>query len=208
MPTGNASTPAIPAWKRHLPNALTVGRLVLAAAFFVILSLEMIVTRPGWLIAAAVIFSVAAITDMLDGMLARRWGVVSRFGRIADPFADKVLVLGAFVMLASQFGDFGCAVRTGVAHVEPWMAVVILARELLVTSLRGMAEGAGVDFSALQAGKIKMIVQSAAVPAILLIYAQVIPLEWVWVEYIAWATTIITVLSAWPYIAKAARMPR
>ncbi|MBX3364087.1 MAG: CDP-diacylglycerol--glycerol-3-phosphate 3-phosphatidyltransferase [Phycisphaeraceae bacterium] len=190
-------------WKRTLPNALTIARLGLAAVFFVILSIDHVVDRPVWLVTAAVVFVVAATTDALDGYLARRWHVVSRFGRIADPFADKVLVLGAFVMLA---GSSFSGPHTHAPQVEAWMAVVILGRELLVTSLRAMAEGAGVDFSALSAGKIKMIVQSLAVPAILLVYA--FSEHHVWVSYIAWATTIITVLSAWPYIAKAARMPR
>src|SRR5215831_10681530 len=87
---------------RHVPNILTVSRLALAAAFFVVLSPwqyekspALRGSGPDWrLLFSAVLFVVAAITDALDGLLARRWGVVSVFGRVMDPFADKILVIG------------------------------------------------------------------------------------------------------------------
>src|SRR5262249_32747471 len=93
----------------HLPNLLTCARVVFACAFFVALSLWTYEDSPArygigvdWtLLAAMLVFVLAAVTDALDGYLARRWDAVSVFGRIMDPFADKLLVIGAFVFLAS-----------------------------------------------------------------------------------------------------------
>ena len=197
--------------KARIPNALTLSRLALAAAFFAVLSLPAPGLPPSWALwAAAALFIVAAVTDALDGHLARKWSVVSRFGRIVDPFADKVLVLGAFVMLAGPaFAAPSDAGRLMLSGVEPWMAIVILARELLVTSLRGLAEGQGIDFSALKAGKLKMIIQSCAVPLILVLLALSAgtPEQGVrWANTgIAWGVTLITAWSAVPYVQKAIR---
>ncbi len=195
--------------KRHLPNALTIARLALAAAFIAVLSVYRYPDANAWALwAGVVLFVVAAFTDALDGYLARRWNAVSVFGRVMDPFADKILVLGAFIVMAGpQFmeGKHGDQM-TGVL---PWMAVVILARELLVTSIRGVMEGMGIDFSASWTGKIKMIAQSAAVPAILVMLVlavngtiheqRVVSIN----TLIAYAVTLATVLSAIPYVTRA-----
>lgn len=186
-----------------------MARLVLAGAFIVVLSVYRYPeTHPWALWAGIVLFVVAAVTDAADGYLARKWNAVSVLGRVMDPFADKLLVLGAFVVMAGpQFteGKHGDQM-TGVV---PWMAVVILGRELLVTSIRGVMEGMGIDFSASWTGKIKMIAQSLAVPVILgLIVAaergglheqRVVSINML----IAWAVTLATVASAIPYVARA-----
>lgn len=204
MPVPDSAPPPTPL-QRNLPNALVWLRLVLAGVFVALLSIgddedggreEEQRGGPG----------VAALTDTLDGFLARRWRVISRFGRVMDPFADKVLVLGAFVVLAgpafarSQGIDLGYQA----SGVQPWMAVVILARELLVTSLRALVEGEGGDFSAEWSGKAKMIVQSLAVPVILLTLASG---RWspgepgrVVVVAAAWATVAVTLASGIPYL--------
>jgi len=204
--------PAEPtALRRSLPNALTIARIVLAGVFFALLALH----RPGeptdtTLLIAAGLFLVAALTDALDGHLARKWRVVSRFGRVMDPFADKVLVLGAFIMLAGP--GFAGAPRADapplqLTGVEPWMVVVILARELLVTSLRGLVEAEGGDFSASWSGKWKMILQSVAVPLILVLVA-ITPVgpgsvsRWV-IDTTVWLTVAVTALSAIPYLRRA-----
>ena len=99
------------------------------------------------------IYIIAALTDIADGYLARKFKVESTFGRIMDPFADKVLNIGAFIYLAgSRFVD-PQAVEAGtfftmISGVYPWMVVVILARELLVTGIRGEMEGRGIKFGA------------------------------------------------------------
>jgi len=175
----------------------------------------------GWLLFAAALFVVAAFTDTLDGFLARRWNAVTTFGRVMDPFADKVLVLGAFVYLAApgfQLADPAVAAgpalqpayqATGVA---PWMVVLILARELLVTSIRGLYESQGVDFSAMWSGKAKMVLQSLVVPVILVLVAlvPVDPGSWgFWViRALVWITLLVTVASGLQYVARAARGPK
>ncbi|GIW74003.1 MAG: hypothetical protein KatS3mg103_0525 [Phycisphaerales bacterium] len=162
------------------------------------------------LLAAAGLFVAAAITDALDGHLARKWKAVSIFGRIMDPLADKLLVLGAAIMLAGPaFALRSEAGQAMAAGFTGWMAVVILARELLVTSIRGAYEARGVDFSASAWGKAKMVVQSLAIPACLLaagLWAGQRP-AWVarGVELAAWATTIVTAASALPYVHRAWR---
>ena len=126
----------------------------MAVGFFVILEFYRF-PDTGVIVAniAVVLFILAAATDALDGYLARRWKVTSSFGRIMDPLCDKLLVLGAFVYLAGpRFAvpDFESTsapfpVATG---VETWMVVVILTRELFVTTVRAVAEGSGVAFGA------------------------------------------------------------
>ena len=214
--------------RRNLPNALTVLRLVLAAAFFVVLTPWTVGDRllreaephtfaaPNWtLLGAAVLFVLAAATDALDGYLARRWRVTSPFGRIMDPFADKVLVVGAFIILAGPTFHFGADFRGRgpqdfqVSGVEPWMVVVALARELLVTSIRGYAEARGIAFPADWSGKAKMILQAVAVPLILVTLgvmdARVGTPGRVLVLVTVWATVAVTVASGVPYVMRAAR---
>jgi phosphatidylglycerophosphate synthase len=222
----SAQSPRLPAdtIRRNLPNALTILRLFLAAGFFFLLtpwtagdrlfhdSRPNSLTTPNWtLLAAAGMFLLAAATDALDGFLARRWKVESVFGRIMDPFADKVLIVGAFIYMAGPAFHIGPKVRGGedfqVTGVEPWMVVVALARELLVTSIRAVLEGRGVAFPAEWAGKIKMILQATAVPAILVTLAVAdarhgAPGRLV-ILGLVWVTVVMTVLSGLPYILRA-----
>lgn len=216
------------ALRRNLPNTLTVLRLFLAAGFFVLLTPWTADDRllreaephtfstPNWtLLSAAALFVLAAATDALDGFLARRWRVTSPFGRIMDPFADKVLVVGAFIILAGPAFHFGADVRGRspddfqVSGVEPWMVVVALARELLVTSIRGYAESRGVAFPAGWSGKAKMILQAVAVPLILtslaLMDARVGTPGRILVLVTVWTTVGVTVISGVPYVMRAAR---
>jgi CDP-diacylglycerol--glycerol-3-phosphate 3-phosphatidyltransferase len=195
--------------RQHIPNLLTLLRLVLAAAFFVILEQFRAgeAGGTGVLSAAAVVFVVAAVTDAVDGHLARRWQVESTFGRIMDPLADKVLVLGAFVYLAGpRFFDPAVGQISG---VYPWMVVVILTRELLVTAIRGQIEALGVKFGAVRAGKLKMIFQTIVVPAVLLLAALADLTETSWAtitrDVLVWATVAATIASGVPYVTNAAR---
>lgn len=217
--------PSTTGWRIWFPNALTILRLVIAAAFFTLLAVweypprELLVTPRNpvtpYLIAAA-LFGLAALTDAIDGPLARRWRVVSKFGRVMDPFADKVLVVGGFVMLA------GPAFSTETPHAQlpglqslqvsavmPWMVVVILGRELLVTSLRAVLESDGIDFSATWSGKAKMIVQACVIPLILVVLGitEITPGTWGRGVIVAavWATVAVTVLSGIPYVTAAIR---
>ncbi|MEM1097217.1 MAG: CDP-alcohol phosphatidyltransferase family protein [Planctomycetota bacterium] len=208
--------------RKDIPNALTLARLVLAAAFFAVLNGYRFGDADGndpvLLIVATVLFILAAVTDALDGHLARKWKVESVFGRIIDPFADKILILGAVIYLASPRFLDPAAVEAGSIHtmvsgVYPWMVVVVLARELLVTSIRGVAERMGVDFSAKKLGKWKMILQSVVVPVVLVI-AAIDPtregLAWLgWLrDLLVYATVLVTVLSGLPYITGAMKVLR
>lgn len=209
--------------RKHLPNQLTMLRLVFAALFFATLNVYRYVPNitfnESWpLLLAAVLFILAAVTDALDGHLARKWHVESKFGRIMDPFCDKILILGAVIYLASPRFLDPLAVaaghyRTMVSGVYPWMVVLVVARELLVTGIRGEVERQGISFGANWFGKAKMILQSVVVPVVLFI-VLIDPnrpgLAWLgWVrDTLVYATVIVTVISGWPYVTGAARVLR
>lgn len=189
-------------WRAGVPNAITLARLVLTGVFIVMLAVATPSWDEGrpWALWACGLFIIAAITDAADGYLARKWNAISKFGRIMDPLADKLLILGAFVMLGGR--DLG-----GIAGVAPWMAVVILFRELLVTTARSVFESSGVDFSAAWSGKIKMILQSIAVPLILIDVA-ISDAPGPMAVWSAWAATIATAVSLVPYLTRIAGLIR
>lgn len=137
-----------------LPNQLTASRLVLAVVLFVLIELG------AWLWCLAV-FALAALTDWLDGYLARVQGLTSALGRAFDPLVDKVLMCGAFIFLLPVGDPQG--------WLKPWMVVVVVSRELLVTGLRGYFESVGVPFGADWLGKLKMVLQCAALAGIFLV---------------------------------------
>jgi CDP-diacylglycerol--glycerol-3-phosphate 3-phosphatidyltransferase len=132
----------------NVPNQITSARLVLAVVLFVFLGL-------GFFFTSFVLFLIAASTDWIDGYWARKYGQVTKLGRILDPFADKLIVCGTFIYLAAIPEQF--------SGIAPWVAVVIFGREILVTALRSFLEEQGGDFSASWPGKIKMVVQCAAI---------------------------------------------
>ena len=201
--------------RRNLPNMLTIMRLVIAAGFFLTISLSVHrgdlhePARQLWGNIAVALFIIAALTDALDGYLARRWEVVSDFGRIMDPFCDKVLVLGTFAYLASpRFAEID---QTG--HVSgmatgiwAWMVVVIIARELLVTAIRGVIESRGIAFGADWWGKSKMILQSITAPYCLFVAVNPAVLENDFFSglqvLLIWPTVIVTAVSAVPYVIR------
>jgi CDP-diacylglycerol--glycerol-3-phosphate 3-phosphatidyltransferase len=146
---------------RDLPNAITVTRFVVTALCIALLEVadpDAPATGP-WAGLAFAAFLVAALTDWVDGWLARKLDCVSRFGRIVDPLVDKVLILGALVV-ALRFEQ----VR---AVLPAWIVVVLVSREVVVTTLRGVAEGEGHEFPADRVGKWKMVVQSVLAAGLL-----------------------------------------
>ncbi|MDB5328769.1 MAG: pgsA, partial [Phycisphaerales bacterium] len=154
---------------RQVPNLITTSRLVLAVVFFACLSWYQYEGRGhSTLLSWAFLVGLVAIsTDFLDGYLARKWKVESRFGRVVDPFVDKILVLGSFIffggknfIIADEFLGGQIRVAHTITGITPAMTVIILGRELLVTSLRGLMESTGLSFGADRAGKIKMVLQS------------------------------------------------
>ena len=149
----------------NMPNFITATRLLLSVVLF-----SMIATG-GWWISAAAIFVLAASTDALDGYLARRYKQVTVLGRILDPFVDKVIVCGTFVFLLELQGESD-------SGVNAWMVIIIIGREMFVSSLRGILEKEGKDFSASLAGKLKMTLQCVAITASLLSLSE--SLHWPW----------------------------
>lgn len=192
--------------KINLPNQITIGRLFMAVVFFVCLAQFDIKTVPVriWLLdLSAALFFVAAWTDVLDGYLARKHNQVTSFGRIVDPFVDKILVIGAYTFLAGD--SFSTAGGEKVSYVSAWMVIVILGRELLVTSLRGVTEGSGVSFAANVYGKAKMALQSTTAVWLLLTIAHPEGLAFFsqFNKFLVYATVTVTFLSMIPYLVSA-----
>ncbi|MBT7352370.1 MAG: hypothetical protein HN811_07890 [Phycisphaerae bacterium] len=196
---------------RDIPNLLTLARGIMAIMFFVAISLYRYPDEGQvWLWVATTVFIVAAATDFLDGYLARRWNVVSAFGRVMDPFCDKLLVLGALVCLAGprflvpEWAEDG-RLLTMASGLAPWMVVVMFGRELFVTSIRGVAESSGLSFGAKWSGKAKMMFQSVAIPITMILIATAPPGEVAWsawtIQILMWATVAVTVWSGLPYLA-------
>jgi CDP-diacylglycerol--glycerol-3-phosphate 3-phosphatidyltransferase len=203
------------ALRRYVPNALTVLRVFLAGAFFMALNAYRYPhIQVMWANIANALFVAAAVTDALDGYLARKWKVESLFGRLMDPFCDKVLIIGAFMYLTgprfvmAEEKDGGEIIIRMASGVYPWMVVLILARELLVTGIRGIVESQGVSFASQWSGKAKMILQSISIPIVLALVANLPPRlnppENIWVlrvcEVVVYLTVAVTVWSGLPYI--------
>jgi CDP-diacylglycerol--glycerol-3-phosphate 3-phosphatidyltransferase len=171
----------------NIANQLTIARLILSIVMFALLSFEQYVI-------ALVVFLVAVSTDWLDGYFARKYGLVTVLGRILDPFVDKIIICGAFVYLAAVPGS----------RIVPWMAVVVVGRELLVTAIRGFLEQQGKDFSANMLGKVKMVLQCAAVALSLWLVGAAEAPAWLATATLltAWAAIVITIASGLVYIQR------
>jgi len=186
----------------NLPNQLTCLRLILAVVMFCLITWE-------WYLASFVLFVIAAGTDWLDGYFARKYGQVTTLGRILDPFADKVIVCGTFIFLAAV--PAMNAVKLG---LRPWMVVVLVGRELLVTALRSFLEDQGADFSAKMSGKLKMVFQCVAAGACLVYLDYPNPAtaapDWVrWTMIVSiWVAVLSTIYSGLIYLVVAGRLVR
>jgi len=183
----------------NVPNKISAARLVLSFVFFALLPMKLY-----W--AAFVVFLIAAGTDWVDGWYARKFNMVTKLGRVLDPFCDKILICGAYILLAVEMD----AIFPWYARIAGWMAVVVVGRELLVTVLRSMIEGAGGDFSAKMAGKLKMWFQCIAVGACIVglaIFASGKPVpNWlnILIAVSVWGSVISTLHSGWLYVLGAA----
>ena len=213
---------------RQVPNALTASRLVLAVGFFIMLSFYQYKGRGDspdhWLLHWAFLtYAVALFTDFLDGYLARKWKIESGFGRIVDPFVDKILVLGSFIFFAGKnfiipvtdevrLNQHVVKTITGVA---PGIVVILLARELLITVIRSSSEGSGKSFGAALSGKLKMGFQSGTILVILLyvnyydwIQSHAEPAARWFRDFCIWGTVAITIISGLLYLQRAAALFR
>ncbi len=167
-----------PVFPLNVPNLLTVARILAVPVIVVALLDE---TPNGDALAAAV-FALAALTDGLDGYIARSRDAVTTFGKLMDPLADKLLIVAALISLVS------------LGRLAAWVAMVIIAREIAVTGLRAVAAEQGMVISASWLGKLKTILQVAAVFA--LIMADPAPLG---VDLLVYAAVAMTVISGADY---------
>lgn len=177
----------------NVPNALSSVRLVLAIIVCGLIEWNV-------MIPALVCFVIAASTDWIDGWWARKYNQVTKLGRILDPFVDKIIICGTMIAL--------CAFKD--SPIAPWMATVVVGRELLVTSLRGLIEGQGGDFSAKQLGKWKMVLQCAALVSVMLELAQTVVPVWLhWTSVVLiWIAIVLTIVSGLEYVMLATKNTR
>jgi len=184
----------------NLPNILTLTRI---AAIPLMAALLMSPSQPAGFWAAAV-FSMASVTDWLDGYLARRMGIVTIFGKFLDPIADKLIVMAALIMILPY------------GRIPAWMVLVILGREIIITGLRGIASSEGIVIQASDLGKYKTIFQIVAIIGLLLHYDY----NWMFgIEhpllhvnmhnvgmFFLWIATLLTVWSGVDYLARFIRI--
>ena len=163
----------------NLPNALTLARILLVPVLVVALTVE----SPGGSTIAATVFVIAAVTDGLDGYIARSRHAVTTFGKIMDPVADKLLIAAALISLVS------------LERLAAWVAMVIIAREFAVSGLRIAAGQHGVVIPASPLGRLKTIVQVVAVLALI---AASEP-DAAWVQALVYAMVAVTVVSGADY---------
>jgi CDP-diacylglycerol--glycerol-3-phosphate 3-phosphatidyltransferase len=189
---------------RLIPNILTLGRLVLTIIFLIMVLMS---TRyyadgevpfPGFLDIAFILFVIAGLTDIVDGIAARRFKVTSKFGRMVDPLADKVLVCGTFICFAVIGEPQLFGLGPGALAVVHWsVAGILIAREVYVTVLRHIAEARGINFAATMSGKIKMFLQTFAIGTVIIKMAHVRTATWgYWFTAVTFAAMlVVTVIS-------------
>ena len=184
---------------RLIPNILTLGRLVLTIVFLIMILLTPYVAKKTLFIDTAfIIFVIAGVTDFVDGIAARKFNVTSKFGRMIDPLADKILVCGAFICFAiigePRLFNFGPKM---LAVIQWSVAGILILREAYVTILRHIAEARGINFAATISGKVKMCIQSFAIGTVVIKMAHVQTATWgYWFTTITFAVMIIvTVVS-------------
>jgi CDP-diacylglycerol---glycerol-3-phosphate 3-phosphatidyltransferase len=182
----------------NVPNKITISRIFLIPIFMIFLLApfnlgEIVfdeVEIPIHHMIAIIIFIIASCTDWVDGYYARKYNLVTNFGKFLDPLADKLLVTAAFVSL----------VELGLAPA--WMIIIIISREFAVTGLRLIAASDGAVLAAGQLGKIKTWIQIIAIITLML---QNVPFNYIGIpfaEISLWAALIITVISGWDYFMK------
>lgn len=167
----------------NIANRITITRILMIPLFVVVLLHGGSKWSPLW---AALVFVAASSTDSIDGMIARKYNMITTFGKFVDPLADKLLVTSAII----------CLVYLGAC--SPYVGIIITARELVVTAFRAVAMGQGVVLAADKWGKVKMVVQDIAVSVVLA--------GMVWPElekpgfWLMWAAAAITIYSGYNYL--------
>ena len=169
----------------NLPNKLTILRVILIPFFLVALMVSCI---PGGKWIALVIFCVAAITDTLDGQIARKYNLITNFGKFMDPLADKLLVCSAMIALIE------------LDRIPAWVVIIIIAREFIISGFRLIAADKGIVIAAGWWGKIKTVVQMFMI--IILICDFGGDTVWVVEQIFIYAALALTIISLIDYLAK------
>jgi CDP-diacylglycerol---glycerol-3-phosphate 3-phosphatidyltransferase len=185
---------------KQLPNILTFSRLILTLVFLVMILYapryysEGNIAFPGFLDYAFIIFIISGITDILDGMAARKLHVESKFGRMLDPLVDKVLVCGAFLCFAIIGQPKLFNLDNTTLSIIHWLVLAVLvSREAYVTILRHIAEAKGINFAATKSGKFKMFAQSFAIGTVVIKMAHVQTAAWGnWVAFLVFLIMIVS----------------
>ena len=167
----------------NLPNKLTIFRVILIP-FFIVFLLVPITPVDKWI--ALAIFIIASLTDLLDGKIARKYGLVTNFGKFMDPLADKLLVCSALICLIE------------LDRIPSWMVIVIIAREFIISGFRLVAADNGVVIAASYWGKFKTTFQMVAV---CLLIADIEALG-LFTQIVLWIAVILTVVSLVDYLIK------
>jgi CDP-diacylglycerol---glycerol-3-phosphate 3-phosphatidyltransferase len=172
----------------NLPNKLTITRVLLVPIFMGFLFLKNSYPVYAELL-ALITFIIAAITDGLDGYLARKQQIITKFGKIIDPLADKLLISAALITFVA------------IKEISAWVAVIIIGRELAVTGLRVIAASEGIVISASKLGKWKTSMQIAAIIAVIL-DPDILKLPWNLSSIIIWIAVIFTIYSGIDYFRR------
>lgn len=170
----------------NTPNKLTIARIIMIPFFVAFLMYDITGNADKWI--ALAIFVIASLTDTLDGYLARKYHLVTNFGKFMDPLADKLLVCSALI----------CFTATG--QLAAWITIIIIAREFIISGFRLIASDNGIVIAASYWGKVKTVTQMAMVIVLILnlpgaIFAVI-------GRILMWAAVILTVVSLVDYVAK------
>ena len=167
---------------KYIPNILAFSRVLMAPLMFLFLvNRDLFSCHPSWCdFFAALVFTLASITDFFDGYIARNFNAVSKLGEILDPLADKMLVLAGFLGLMM------------IDRANPWAIYIILVREFFITGLRIQMASEGKKVSASMAGKVKTVAQMGAI--------GFLTMNWWGGEILLWLAVILTVYSGFDYI--------
>ena len=168
----------------NLPNKLTVLRIVMVPFFVFFMLTDVGGTANKWI--ALVLFCVASLTDLLDGKIARKYNLVTNFGKFMDPLADKLLVCSAMI----------CMIDSG--QLTAWFVIIIIAREFIISGFRLVASDNGVVIAASYWGKFKTTFQMLMV--CMMIVGE--PIPGLLTDIVMWIAVILTVISLVDYLAK------
>lgn len=171
----------------NLPNKLTVMRVILIPFFIVILMCNCIPYNE-WI--ALAIFIIASITDLFDGKIARKYNLVTNFGKLMDPLADKLLVCSALICLVE------------LERIPSWMVIVIIAREFIISGFRSVAADSGIVIAASNVAKVKTVFQMIATGFLIVDFGSFHPATFIITQVVLYTAIVLTIVSLVDYLIK------